>query len=65
MGISEFIVGPLAENPHRVGKNLDPPLEDMYSARVMREWRLLYEIDDQTRRVLVKAIGHRRDIYRT
>ena len=21
----EFVVGPLAENPHRVGKQLDPP----------------------------------------
>lgn len=29
----EFIVGPLLDNPHRVGKRLRPPLNDRYSAR--------------------------------
>jgi mRNA interferase RelE/StbE len=29
----EFIVGPLLDNPHRVGKRLRPPLEDRHSAR--------------------------------
>jgi mRNA interferase RelE/StbE len=64
IGVSEFITGALAENPYRVGKELDAPLVGVYSARAMREWRILYLIDDADRRVLVKAIGHRRDVYR-
>jgi mRNA-degrading endonuclease RelE of RelBE toxin-antitoxin system len=31
----------------------------------MREWRILYLIDDDTNRVTVQAIAHRRDAYRT
>jgi mRNA-degrading endonuclease RelE of RelBE toxin-antitoxin system len=41
------------------------PLEGVRSARVMREWRILHRIDEATHHVLVQAIGHRRDIYRT
>jgi mRNA interferase RelE/StbE len=26
MGVADFLTGPLAENPHRVGKELDAPL---------------------------------------
>ena len=29
----EFIVGPLLDNPQRVGKRLRPPLKDRHSAR--------------------------------
>jgi mRNA interferase RelE/StbE len=65
IGVADFLEHALAANPHRVGKQLDPPLDDVYSARVMREWRVLYVIDDSARRVLVTAIGHRRDVYRT
>jgi mRNA-degrading endonuclease RelE of RelBE toxin-antitoxin system len=31
----------------------------------MREWRVLYLIDEEERRVSVRSIGHRRDVYRT
>lgn len=65
IGVTEFLREALAVNPHRVGKELDPPLDGLHSARVMREWRVLYEIDDEGRRVLVKSIVHRRDAYRT
>ncbi len=65
IGVSEFLLGPLADNPHRVGKELDEPLVGVYSARVMRQWRVLYRINDQDLRVLVQAISHRRDAYRT
>jgi mRNA interferase RelE/StbE len=65
IGVTDFITGPLAENPHRVGKPLDAPMDDKHSARVMREWRLLYSIDEQRRRVTVESIRHRRDAYRT
>ncbi|WP_246868971.1 type II toxin-antitoxin system RelE/ParE family toxin [Saccharopolyspora sp. ASAGF58] len=65
MAASEFILGPLADNPHRVGKPLDEPLDGFYSARVMREWRILYKIDDSQRRIKVQSIRHRRDAYRS
>lgn len=65
VGVSEFLVGPLSATPYRVGKELDHPLTGVYSARVMREWRVLYRIDEPGRRVLVQSISHRRDAYRT
>jgi mRNA interferase RelE/StbE len=61
---SEFINGPLADNPHRVGKELDRPFHGVYSARVMQEWWVLYVIDETQRRVTIRDIGHRRDTYR-
>ena len=64
VGVSEFLVGPLADNPRRVGKELDSPLAGVYSARVMRGWRVLYLVDDEQRRVSVRSISHRRDAYR-
>lgn len=62
--ICEFFAGPLASNPQRVGKPLNCPYDGVYSARVMREWRVLYSIDDHTRRVSVRDVQHRRDAYR-
>ncbi len=64
VAVTEFLAGPLADNPHRVGKPLDPPLGDRHSARVMREWRILYTIDDHGHTVTVRSIRHRRDAYR-
>jgi mRNA interferase RelE/StbE len=64
IGASDFISGPLAENPHRVGKQLDAPHDGVYSARVMREWRILYVIDESVRRVTIRDIGHRGTVYR-
>ena len=64
MAVYEFISGPLSDNPRRVGKELNEPYEGVYSARVMREWRLLYTINDETHRVSVRDIRHRRDAYR-
>lgn len=60
----ELIIGDLARNPRRLGKALNKPLEGLYSARVMTEWRILYEIDDDDRTVTIKAIRHRRHAYR-
>ncbi|MDN5767212.1 MAG: type II toxin-antitoxin system RelE/ParE family toxin [Humibacillus sp.] len=59
----EFITGPLLENPHRVGKQLRPPLTDRHSAR-RGTYRILYRIDEHAQTVTVLAIGHRGDIYR-
>lgn len=60
----EFLIGPLAENPHRVGKPLRGDLEGRYSAR-RGEFRLIYRIIDERIRVEVINIRHRRDAYRS
>ena len=60
----EFITGPLAENPHRVGKPLRNELAGTYSAR-RGEFRVIYDIDDNRIRVEVISIRHRRDADRT
>lgn len=60
----EFIVGPLLEDPHRVGKRLEPPLADRHSAR-RGTYRVIYRIDDAQRTVTVLAIVPRSDAYRT
>lgn len=59
----EFITGALLDNPHRVGKQLHPPLDDRYSAR-RGTYRIIYHIDDERRRVTVVAVAPRRDVYR-
>jgi mRNA interferase RelE/StbE len=59
----EFIVGPLLENPYRVGKRLQPPLDDRHSAR-RGTYRVIYRIDAEPRRVTVVAVVHRADAYR-
>jgi mRNA-degrading endonuclease RelE of RelBE toxin-antitoxin system len=41
------------------------PLDGVHSARLMREWRVLYVIDDDKRIVTVRAVVHRRDAYRS
>jgi mRNA-degrading endonuclease RelE of RelBE toxin-antitoxin system len=60
----EFITGPLLDNPHRVGKRLDPPLDDRHSAR-RGTYRVLYAIDDAALAVTVVGVVPRRDAYRT
>ena len=59
----EFIHGPLAANPHRVGKPLSEPLAPQFSAR-RGEYRVLYTIDDGKVVVHVTAVSHRADAYR-
>ena len=59
----EFIVGPLLDNPDRVGKRLHPPLGDRHSAR-RGTYRVVYRIDEDTRTVTVLDVAHRRDAYR-
>jgi mRNA interferase RelE/StbE len=60
----EFIVGPLLDDPQRVGKRLRPPLDDRHSAR-RGTYRVVYRIDEDTRTVTVLDVAHRRDAYRT
>ena len=56
----EFIYGPLAENPQRVGKALRFELEGLHSAR-RGDYRIIYRITDV---VTIVAIEHRADVYR-
>ena len=60
----EFITGPLLANPRRVGSSLGDELAGIYSARLGRNWRVLYEIDDTKRSVIVLDIRHRSGAYR-
>ncbi|MGH3342116.1 MAG: type II toxin-antitoxin system RelE family toxin [Carbonactinosporaceae bacterium] len=53
------MTGPLLRNPHRVGKALGEGLAGIRSARLGREWRVRYEIDDARRTVTVLDIRHR------
>jgi mRNA interferase RelE/StbE len=59
----EFIRGPLAENPQRVGKPLRGQLEGRYSAR-RGQFRVIYQIFDERVVIRVIHIAHRRDAYR-
>ena len=60
----EFVLGPLAEDPRRVGAPLRKPFEGQWRAR-RGEYRVRYRIDDETRTVYVLDIDHRRDAYRS
>ncbi|WP_295696062.1 type II toxin-antitoxin system RelE/ParE family toxin [Lapillicoccus sp.] len=58
--VIEFIYGPLARNPHRVGKALRFELEGLHTAR-RGDFRIVYRITDN---VTILAIEHRADAYR-
>ena len=57
----EFIYGPVAEIPRRVGKALRRELEGLYSAR-RGAFQIIYRISDV---VTIMAIHHRADTYRS
>lgn len=61
--VVSFVVGPLAERPRAVGHPLRRELAGQWSARC-GAYRVLYEVDDDTRMVTVLRIDHRADIYR-
>ncbi|MGH3851599.1 MAG: type II toxin-antitoxin system RelE family toxin [Pseudonocardiaceae bacterium] len=60
----EFIAGPLAAAPHRLGKPLLRELAGYHSAR-RGAYRIVYEIDDNARAVIVIRVDHRGDVYRS
>ena len=55
-------IRPLAEDPRPPGCEKLSGL-DRYRVR-QGAYRILYEVDDDARRVTVVKIGHRRDVYR-
>ena len=63
LAVLDYLVGPLLENPHRVGKPLRGDLAGLHSARV-GAYRIVYEINQASRTVRVIYIDHRTDIYR-
>jgi len=62
--VLNFINGPLVENPHRLGKKLNSPFEDQWSAR-RGDYRVIYRIDDQRHIIFVLDIKHRSHVYAT
>lgn len=63
--VLEFILGPLLENPQRVGKPLSGRYKDQYSARCGPGYRVRYTIDDTDDVVAVLDISRRADVYGT
>jgi mRNA interferase RelE/StbE len=59
----EFIIGPLLDNPRRVGKPLRARLRDRHSAR-RGTYRVIYRIDDELQHVTVIGVLNRADAYR-
>lgn len=62
--VVEFMAGPLASDPFRVGKPLRNELAGKWSAR-RGEYRVIYMINARVVTVTVLSIAHRRGAYRT
>ena len=58
-----LMLGVLAEQPRLIGKPLVGDLAGLWSAR-RGDYRVVYEIDDDTDTVIVHCVQHRRDVYR-
>ena len=61
--VIEFCYGPLADNPHRLGKALRLELEGLHTAR-RGDFRVIYQINNGLNQVVIIAIEHRADVYR-
>ena len=59
----EFMFGPLVGNPQRAGKPLRDDLVGLRSAR-RGDYRVVYAIIEEGRRVEILHIGRRSDVYR-
>ena len=63
VAVLETIFGSIAENPRRVGKPLRGELEGLFSAR-RGDFRVIYEIDQESRTVIIHRAAHRGTAYR-
>jgi mRNA-degrading endonuclease RelE of RelBE toxin-antitoxin system len=63
IAVLDFLLGPLLENPERVGKPLRGELTGLHSARV-GTYRVVYEINHDNQIVQIVYIDHRADVYR-
>ncbi|MCZ7631262.1 MAG: type II toxin-antitoxin system RelE/ParE family toxin [Microthrixaceae bacterium] len=61
--VAEFILGPLRDEPHRVGKPLQRELTSYHSAR-RGAYRVIYRIDEATSTIDVVHIDHRSRVCR-
>jgi mRNA interferase RelE/StbE len=59
----QAILGPIAERPRRGGKPLIGELTGLYAAR-RGDYRVIYEIDDDRKVVVVHRVQHRRVVDR-
>jgi mRNA interferase RelE/StbE len=59
----ETIFGPIADNPHRLGKPLLGELEGLRSVR-RGDYRIIYEVFEDEHVVVIHRVQHRRDVYR-
>ena len=62
VAVVDFLYGPLAEDPYRVGTPLRFQLEGYWSAR-RGAYRVIYSIHDDEVLVRVVRISHRTDVY--
>jgi mRNA interferase RelE/StbE len=62
--VVEFVLGPLLDNPHRVGHPLRDEYAGQHSARRGQDWRIRYRIHEDTRAVVVLDVAHRSNAYR-
>ena len=62
--IVEFMVGPLLNNPHRVGKPLLRELTGYLAAR-RGVYRIIYRVNEAAGTVEVVRIDHRSSVYRS
>ncbi len=62
LAAAEFIIGPLLDNPQRVGKPLRGKYAGRHSAR-RGELRIIYIINDAAHTVEVSDVDYRRDAY--
>ncbi len=61
--IVEFMLGPLLEEPTRVGHRLRGDLEGLRVAR-RGSYRVIYAINERAKEIHVLRIDHRADVYR-
>jgi len=63
VAVAEFMVGPMLDDPSKVGRPLQRELNGYHSAR-RGAYRIIYRIDAPAHTVRVLRIEHRADVYR-
>ncbi len=59
----QFIYGPLADDPRRVGRPLRFQVAGLHSAH-RGDFRIVYRMNEEAHTVYVEVIAHRADVYR-
>ena len=61
--ITEKSILKLSANPY-LGKKLTGKLEGIYSTRITRRYRVLYQISPAAHTILILDVSHRKETYR-